>query len=106
MTGATGLHAYSDYFDDKGRFLAAGGLPSYIQPLGFIGDRTQIHILHWRNMKTGKEKIGTMLPNNMPERVSKMLFEVAMVKRPVGQVREFEDFDFESKGGHPVSCWK
>lgn len=47
-----------------------------------------------------------MLPNNMPERVSKMLFEVAMVKRPVGQVREFEDFDFESKGGHPVSCWK
>lgn len=99
-TAATGLHAYSDYFDSKGRFMAAGGLPAYIQPLGFIGARTQIHLLHWKHTKTGKEKFSTMLPNNMPEQISKMLFEVASAQTPFGPsgIREFEGFDFETKG--------
>lgn len=99
-TDATGLHAYSDYFDSKGGFMAAGGLPAYIQPLGFIGARTQIHLLHWKHTKTGKEKFSTMLPNNMPEQVSKMLFEVASAQTPFGHsgIREFEGFDFETKG--------
>lgn len=73
---ATGLHAYSDSYDKRGRFVRSGDLPDGIRPLGIFGDPNQVHILHWAR-KEGESKFSTMLPQNMREGISKLLFEVA-----------------------------
>lgn len=73
---ATGLHAYNDFYDKKGTFVRSGVLPEGIHPLGIFGNPNQVHILHWIG-KEGKSKFSTMLPQNMREGISKLLFEVA-----------------------------
>lgn len=71
----TGLHAYSDYRQER-RFLP-GGLPEKVIPLGYIGDRTRVHILHWTKQGDDIGKLSTMLPVNIPERVSTTILAIA-----------------------------
>lgn len=88
---ATGLHAYSDLYQGKENLL--GMLPPQIKPLGYIGDRSQVHILHWTlegEEDPNKTKFSTMLPNTMPEVISKLLFGAAsqnVVGTDFGEIR-------------------
>lgn len=73
----TGLHAYSDIFDGKGKLTGTGTLPKGIIPLGYIGDPNQVHILHWRTEKSEDTKFSTMMSRSMREGISKLWFETA-----------------------------
>lgn len=79
----TGLHAYSDQSMEPATSTtkpSEGVLPKRIRALGYIGDRDQVHILHWslmRKKKSSKTKFSTMLPITMPEAISRLMFTVA-----------------------------
>lgn len=93
----TGLHAYSEGHASGGHAAAEGVTPSHIQPLGYIGRRDQVHILHWKLNVKGIDgtKFSTMLPNTMPEAVSKILFGIA---RNVASETEFGEIKMGSSG--------
>ncbi len=64
---ATGLHAYTQPDTNAN----TGYLPSDITPIGHVGSRERVHLLLWR--KGDEEKWSSMMPMNMPQRVSEFL---------------------------------